>query len=177
MTDILPQVRKKRKAIDEKLLRNARKSMTWLAKETGLEATEVAERMSILLEDVGWMSERQEERYLLIELGEVISDARKRLTSASDEDYAGIAKIVLGGMQQMADRWDKRKKLVEEDIEAITRANARTFGEAYSVAADAILHSLKQLYADIEVGEADWYFIKRQALERADRTLEAKVKE
>lgn len=176
MTDILPAIKDKRTAIDEKLLANARKSIAELAELTGLADTDAAERLSRLLEDKGWMSERQDERYMLIELGDLITDARARLKSASDEDYAGIAKIVLGAMQQMADRWDKRKKLVEEDIEAITQANARTFSAAYAAAMDVVFQEWRQLAPDVELSEAEEYAMKRGALKAAGKVLEAKVK-
>lgn len=169
------KTRSERTALDEKLLANARRPITEIAEDLNLTPQQVAEKMSVLLEDIGWMSERQEERYMLIELGELISDARARLKSAKDEDYSGIAKIVLGSMMQMADRWDKRKKLVEEDIEAITAANARTFGQAYDKAADYLFVEFRKLAPDVDISEAEEYALKRAALKMAAQKLDEKV--
>lgn len=182
MTNLLPAAKKQiaktkaeRTALDEKLLAHARRPITEIAEDLGFTPQEVAERMSILLEDIGWMSERQEERYMLIELGELISESRARMRAAKDEDFSGIAKIVLGAMQQMADRWDKRKKLVEEDIEAITAANARTFSDAYEVAAGHIFAEIRSLFPEVEINEAEEYALKRSALKMAAKQLDEKV--
>lgn len=167
-----------RSALDEKLLKYARKSINEIAELVpGVPATQIAERLSRLLEDKGWMSERQEERFMLIELGDLISESRERLKRASDEDYAGIAKIVLGAMAQMADRWDKRRKLVEDDIEAITAANARTFGEAYDIAVSNVINSIQTLFPEVKLDDATKYELKRAGLFEADKQLQKKIKD
>lgn len=152
---LISETREERTAIDERLLENARKSITELAELTNLDVGDVAERLSRLLEDRGWMNERQEERYMLIELGDLIADAKDRLKRVSDEDYAGVAKIVLGAMQQMADRWDKRRQMVEADIEKITMANARLFGRGYDVALNHLVEGLKLLHPEITDEEVE----------------------
>jgi len=144
-----------RSAMDERILSHARKSISEIAQLTGLEPGETAERLSRLFEDRGWRTERQDERLMLIELGDLITDARTRLKNVSDEDYAGVAKIVLGAMQQMADRWDKRRQLVENDIEKITLANARLFGRAFDAALQHLTDGLKQLHPEITDEEID----------------------
>ena len=105
-----------RNAVTEKLLAHARKSLNEIHEITGLPVEELAERYSALFEERGWMTERQEERLLLIELGDVIADAKSKLKTAQIEDYASVARVVLQGMTLMANRMDARKKLVDDDI-------------------------------------------------------------
>jgi len=161
---------KERSALDEKLLRNAKKSLTELSEMTGLPAKDVSERLAWLLEDRGWMTERMEERYMLIELADLAADARRRLNYAEDKDYGGIAKVVLQGFQQMADRWDARRAMVDADIDKITAAHARLFGRSFDIALGHILDSLG-------VDEDDARELKLEGLrlaaeELSDRTIE-----
>jgi DNA-binding Lrp family transcriptional regulator len=168
--------RKKRSAIDEKLLQNARKSPTEIAELTGLRPEDVAERISRLLEDRGYLSERQDERLMLVELGDLISESRERLKTAADVDFAPIGKIVLGAFQVMAERWDKRKRLVDADIEKISAANAKIFGEAYGIAGNDIISTIETVYS-IKIPDDERYEILRGALQKADRSLNKNVLE
>lgn len=148
-----------RAAVDEKLLANARgKSINELSELTGLSAPEVAERLSRLYEEKDWMTERMQERQMLLELGDVIADARKRMENAEDKDYGTIGKIVLGAFQQMADRWDARRRLVEADIEKITNAHARLFGRAFDATEDFVVDAVTTLYPQISVSEMRSFF-------------------
>jgi hypothetical protein len=56
-------------SLDEKLLLLARRSPAEIAELTGLDAGYVAERVSFLLDSKDWLSDRQEERLLLVEAG------------------------------------------------------------------------------------------------------------
>lgn len=165
--------KEKRSAIDEKLLSNARSSIAELSKLTGLEPEDVAERMGHLLEDRGWMTERMQERFMLIELGDLIADSKKRLANTDDENYAGIAKITLGAMQQMADRWDKRRQLVEADIEKITLAHARLFGRAFDAALEHVTDGLKILHPEITDEEIS--ALVEEGLDQSRFMLEEKI--
>lgn len=165
--------KRKRSAMDEKLLRNAKKSLTELQDMTGLPATDIAERMTFLLEDRGWMTERMEERHMLIEMGDMITYSLERLRRADDKDFGSIGKVVLGGWQQMADRWDRRKQLVDADIEKITVAQARRFGRTYDEALDYIFENLKILHPDITAEEL--YTLKVDGLKVAAESLDKYV--
>ena len=159
-----------RNAVTEKLLANARKSLNEIHEITGLPVEEIAERYSILFEERGWMTERQEERLLLIELGDVIADAKAKLKTAHIEDYASVARVVLQGMTLMANRMDARKKLVDDDINRITRANARQFGQAYDIALRHIMDGLKAAHPDITDDEVDTLNI--EGLNKAKKRLD-----
>lgn len=144
-----------RNALTEKLLQNARKSLKEVSEIIGLPVADIAERYALLFEERGWLTERQEERLLLIELADLIVDARIRLKNTEDRDYASVARVVLSSMQLMADRFDARKKLVDDDINRITTANARQFGMAYDIALTHIVNGLKMLHPEISDDEVD----------------------
>jgi hypothetical protein len=162
-----------RSALTEKLLKHARKSLQEVAQITGLDVRLVAEKYAKLFEDRGWMTDRQEERLLIIELGDLLADAKDRLENAEDKDYASIAKIVLSGLTLMANRFDNRKKLVEEDINLITQANARLFGSAYEIAVMEIAEGVMALTNDISF--EDVMSLARSGLDKAKTMLEANV--
>lgn len=159
-----------RSALDEKLLRNARKSMTEISEITGLPVEDLAERYAILLEERGWMTERMEERFLLIELGDLLQEGREMLRKAQVEDYASIYKAVLGNLTLMANRFDQRRKLVDDDINKITHANARQFGEAYDIALSHVTASLRAAHPDITVDEIDQF--STEGLIKAKKALD-----
>lgn len=163
-----------RSALTEKLLRNARKSLNEISELTGLDTKDLAERYAQLFEDRGWLTERQEERLLIIELGDFISDAQKTLGDATMDQYAAIARVVLQGFSQIADRFDKRKKLVEDEINQITLANAKLFGQAFDLALQTITDGLMALHPDIKLEEI--MELTREGLALADRRLQANVR-
>jgi hypothetical protein len=160
---------KKRTAIDEKLLANAKKSLTELSRITGLDAKDVAERMAWLLEDRGWMTERMEERYMLIELADLMSDAKERLKRAQDKDYGAIGKVVLGSFEQMAQRWDARRAIVDADIDKITARQAKLYGRTYDTALSTIFESLRVLHP--EITDEEEYELKIEGLRAASEAL------
>lgn len=141
----------RRKAIDSKILSNARKSMNEISELTGASPEYVAERLSELLAERGWLSERQEERLLIIEMSDVVSHAREKLEEAKydNENYASIANAVFKGLELISKRMDARRTLVEEDISRITAANAKLFGHAMDIALSHIRGTLKELYPEV----------------------------
>lgn len=161
-----------RSALDERLLANARKSLREISEITGLGVDELAERYSVLFEERGWLTERQEERLLLIELGDMLTDGKERLKQASLEDYASIYRAILANMTLMANRMDMRRKLVDDDINRITHANARQFGAAYDTAVNHIVASLRAAHPDITDEEIEQY--STEGLKKARNQL-AKV--
>lgn len=162
-----------RSGLTEKLLRNARKSLDEVAKIVSLDVREVAELYAKLFEDRGWMTDRQEERLLIIELGDLLADAKIRLDAAEDKDYASIARIVLQGLTLMANRFDNRKKLVEDDINLITQANARLFGQAYEIAILHMAEGLVEIYPDMVF--EDVMALAKEGLDKAKSLLQANV--
>lgn len=146
------ETKAERTALTERLLANARKSPIELAEETGLTPEEAVSRLAALLEDRGWMTERMEERLLIIELGDMIQDARKVLKRAEydPENYANVANVVLKGFAQMAQRFDQRRKLVDADLERVTAAYARKMVEIVQEGAMATINDLMDLHPDID---------------------------
>ena len=166
-----------RSALNEKILANARLSAVELGELVGLAPEVAAEKRSRLLEDRGSLTERQEERLLLIELGDLLTDARKRLTDAEIGDYASIYRAIISNMTLMANRFDARKKVVEADLDKLTRANARLFGEVYDVATDKMMQLLTKQYPELAelITDNDKQAARREALMYAAKKLESKV--
>lgn len=164
-----------RSALTQTLIDNARSTLAEVAELTGLDVAVVTDKYSRLFEDRGWMTERMEERLLLIELGDLLKDSKKRLSSVEDKDYASVARVVLSSMTLMANRFDARKKLVEEDINEITRANARQFGEAYDIALRHITDGLRTLHPEITAQEVSE--LSKEGLLKAKARLERQVRQ
>jgi hypothetical protein len=136
-----------RSALDEKLLRLARRSPVEIGEQTGLEPGVVAARISELLESRDWLSERQEERLLLIEAASLKDRAFEALDGVAGSEFAQVANVVLRSLKLVGERLDARRKLVESDLERLTSAHARMFGEAFDA---ALAHVVSVLGADVD---------------------------
>lgn len=141
--------------LTEKLLANARKPLIETAQLLGMTVQQVAEKYSILFEDPDWRTSKQNEQLLLIELGEFLDDARKTLGQADIKDYSSVAGVVLKSIKLIADRLDARKKLVDADIQQITRGQAHVFGEAFDLTLNHVVEGLQTLYPEIDTDEVD----------------------
>jgi hypothetical protein len=162
-----------RSAIDSRLLSLARKSPVEIAELTGLDAGFVASRISELLESRDWLSDRQQERLLLEEVADLKDVVLGRLHSADDRDFAGVANVALRSMKLISERLDARKKLVEQDIQSITAAQARVFARAFDLALGHVVSSFKALDEVPDDGTVD--MIVGDALRLAARSLESSV--
>ena len=163
----------KNSPLTEKLLANARKSLSDVAEITGLSVQDVSERYAILFEERGWMTERQEERLLLIELGDLLADSRAVLKDAPIEQYASIARTVLANIKLIADRLDARRKVVDADIQQITRGQAHVFGEAFDLTLNHVVDGLMILHPDIERSEIN--DLVDEGMKMAKRKLEESI--
>ena len=134
-------------SLDERLLRLARRSPVEIAEETGLDVGFVASRIAELLDSRDWLSERQEERLLLVEAASLKDKAFDALEGTEGSEFAQVANVVLRSLKLVGDRLDARRKLVESDIEMITSAHARLFGEAFDA---ALAHVVSVLGADVD---------------------------
>ena len=112
-------------SLDEKLLSLARKSPVEIAELTGLEPQYVAERIAYLLDSKDWLTDRQEERLLLIEAGSLKDKAFAMLDGVGPQEFAGVANVVLKSLRLVSERLDARRKLVDDDIDRITVAHAK----------------------------------------------------
>jgi len=126
-------------SLDEKLLSLARKSPAEIAGLTGLEPRYVAERISHLLDSKDWLTDRQEERLLLIEVGSLKDRAFGMLDDVGPQEFAGVANVVLKSLRLVSERLDARRKLVDDDIDKITAAHAKMFAQAFDVALQYIV--------------------------------------
>lgn len=141
-----------RSALDEKLLRYARRSPAEIAELTGLDAAVAASRIAELLESRDWLSDRQEERLLLVEAASLKDRAFEALDGVEGSEFAQVANVVLRSLKLVGDRLDARRKLVDADLERLTSAHARMFGEAFDV---ALNHIVSVLGADVDPAIVD----------------------
>lgn len=130
-------------SLDEKLLSLARKSPVEIAELTGLEPGYVAERVAYLLDSKDWLTDRQEERLLLIEAATLKDKAFGMLEAVGPQEFAGVANVVLKSLRLVSERLDARRKLVDEDIDRITVAHAKMFAEAFDSALRFIVQGFK----------------------------------
>jgi len=133
--------------LDERLLSLARKSPAEIAEETGLDEGFVAERISYLLESKDWLTDRQEERLLLVEASALKDKAFQMLNDVGPQEFAGVANVVLRSLRLVSERLDARRKLVDEDIAKITNEHALVFARSFDV---ALQHIVQGLRADVE---------------------------
>lgn len=155
--------------LDEKLLSLARKSPAEIAEVTGLEPQYVAERISYLLDSKDWLSDRQEERLLLIEVATLKDKSFAMLDGVGPNEFAGVANVVLKSMRLISERLDARRKLVDEDINKITAAHAKMFAEAFDTALRYIVNGFKAFEGVPSDEEID--ALVEQGLRRAENVL------
>lgn len=152
MSGEVEKVSRSRSALDEKLLRLARLSPVEIGEQTGLEPAVVAARVAELLDSRDWLSDRQEERLLLVEAAALKDRAVAALDGVEGSEFAQVANVVLRSMKLMAERLDARRKLVDSDLDRITSSHARLFGEAFDV---ALAHVVSVLGADVDPDVVD----------------------
>lgn len=119
--------RRKRSNMDQMLLKNARLSPQEISERTGMPVDRAMERLYELLRTRDHLTDRQEERLLIIEMGDLIDDIKSRMASARDEYYGDIAAVSLRAYEAIAKRLDARRKLNEIDLSEITRAQGEMF--------------------------------------------------
>ncbi len=159
--------------LDEKLLSLARKSPVEIAEATGLEPGYVAERIAYLLDSKDWLTDRQEERLLLIEAAGLKDRAFSMLEDVGPQEFAGVANVVLKSLRLVSERLDARRKLVDDDIQKITAAHAKVFAEAFDVALTFIVAGFKAFEGVPDDGEVD--DLVEQGLKRAGAVLDANL--
>jgi len=170
----MSDVERSRSAMDAKLLSLARKSPAEIADATGLDARFVAARISELLESRDWLSDRQQERLLLEEVGELKDLVMDAVRASGDvKDFAATASVALRTLKLVGERLDSRRKLVDADINEITAAQARLFGKAFDKALTHVVGMMKAVDelpddADVDAWVAD-------GLRLAARELDAHV--
>jgi len=159
--------------LDEKLLSLARKSPVEIAEATGLEPGYIAERIAYLLDSKDWLTDRQEERLLLIGAASLKDKAFGMLDEVDMKDFASVANVVLKSLRLVSDRLDARRKLVDDDIQKITAAHAKIFAQAFDAALQYIIAGFKAFEgvpSDEDVDD-----LVEQGLKRAGSILDANI--
>ena len=159
--------------LDEKLLSLARKSPVEIAEATGLEPGYIAERIAYLLDSKDWLTDRQEERLLLIEAASLKDKAFGMLDEVEMKDFASVANVVLKSLRLVSDRLDARRKLVDDDIQKITAAHAKIFAQAFDAALQYIIAGFKAFEGVPEDEDVD--DLVEQGLKRAGSILDANI--
>jgi hypothetical protein len=159
--------------LDEKLLSLARKSPMEIAEVTGLDAGFVAERITYLLDSKDWLTDRQEERLILIEAATLKDKAFGMLEDVGPQEFAGVANVVLKTLRLVSERLDARRKLVDDDIHKITAAHAKIFAQAFDAALQYIIAGFKAF--DGVPSDEDVDDLVEQGLKRAGSILDANL--
>ena len=159
--------------LDEKLLSVARKSPMEIAELTGLEPQYIAERIASLLDSKDWLTDRQEERLLLIEAASLKDKAFNMLDAVGPNEFAGVANVVLRSLRLVSERLDARRKLVDDDIHKITEAHAKIFAQAFDAALQYIIAGFKAFEG--VPSDEDGDDLVEQGLRRAGSVLEANL--
>jgi hypothetical protein len=159
--------------LDEKLLSLARKSPMEIAEVTGLDAGFVAERITYLLDSKDWLTDRQEERLILIEAATLKDKAFGMLEDVGPQEFAGVANVVLKTLRLVSERLDARRKLVDDDIHKITAAHAKIFAQAFDSALQYIIAGFKAF--DGVPSDEDVDDLVEQGLKRAGSILDANL--
>ncbi len=159
--------------LDERLLSLARKSPAEIAEATGLEPGYIAERIAYLLDSKDWLTDRQEERLLLIEAASLKDKAFGMLDEVEGRDFASVANVVLKSLKLVSERLDARRKLVDDDIQKITAAHAKIFAQAFDAALQYIISGFRAFDGVPEDEEID--DLVEQGLKRAGSILDANI--
>lgn len=142
--------RRKRSNMDQMLLKNARLSPQEISERTGMPVDRAMERLYELLRTRDHLTDRQEERLLIIEMGDLIDDIKNRMESAPDQFYGDIAAVSLRAYEAIAKRLDARRKLNELDLSEITRAQGEMFLTIMLETMNLIVNYLEELHPDSE---------------------------
>jgi hypothetical protein len=165
----------RRSISNEMLIKYADLSPNEIAEKTGFTPLEAAKRLTDLLGSRDWLSDRLEERKLIIQMQDVVRDTQERLSNASDDNYAAIANVVLRGLNSIGARFDSRRKLTEVDINEITAAQARTFGRAFDAALNHIIDGLEKDYPELDMMRVGQ--LQREGMQKAKEVVEEKLAE
>jgi hypothetical protein len=142
--------RRQRSAMDELLIANARKSPEQIETTTGIPAKQAMERLAYILRARDWMTERQEERLLIIEMGDLIDGVKKRLANASEQYYSDTANVALRGYEAISKRMEMRKNITEEEMSEITRVQAEVYIEVLRDLVASTIEYIAEVYPDMD---------------------------
>lgn len=142
--------RKARSALDEMLLRHARKSPEEIESKTGIPAREAMERLAQLLTARDWLTERQEEKLLIMELADLIDDVKGRLEHVSEQYYSDTANVALRGYEAIGKRMDARAAITEQEMAEITRIQAEVYIETLNRTVQKTMDYVAEVFPDMD---------------------------
>jgi hypothetical protein len=137
--------------MDELLIANARKSPEQIESATGIPAAQAMERLAHILRARDWMTERQEERLLIIEMGDLIDDVKKRLNNVSEQYFSDTANVALRGYEAISKRMEMRKNITEEEMSEITRVQAEVYIEVLRDLVSATIEYIAEVHPDMDL--------------------------
>lgn len=149
--ELYQQEKRQRSALDELLLANARKSPDEIELATGVPAAQAVERLTFLLRARDWMSERAEERLLIIELGNLIEGVKKRLENVSEQYYSDTANVALRGYEAIGKRMDTRLAITEMEMSEITRVQAEVYIETLNELVQETIQYISEVYPEMDL--------------------------
>lgn len=147
--------RKARSAFDTLLLRNARKSYEELEELTGVSAAQCAERLSHLLRARDKLTERQEERLLIIEMSDLIDSTKERLEHVGEQYYSDTANVALRGYEAIGKRMDSRAAITEQEMSEITRVQAEVYIETLNLLVQKTMDYVAEVHPDLDTALED----------------------
>lgn len=169
--------KEKRSHTTQILLQNARLSPIEIEDKTGIPADEAAARLTELLQSRDWMTDRMEERLLLIEMGDFVSEVRERQKNASEENFALIAGVTLRAYREIANRLDARRRLTDQDISEISAAQGRLMMEVIRLALDIAADEVVALHPEIPELREELQDGFQKALPRARERVKKNVRD
>lgn len=146
-------------ALNRLLLRNARKSLNEIGQITGIPVNEVAERMTVLLDERSWRDDLQEEKLLIIEISMLVDDIRERMArfNVEDEGWASMARVQLTAIKTILEQIEKRRKSVDGQLKLVTQQMVEAFGEVIKFNNDLTAKTLAEKFGiEEEVVYAEW---------------------
>lgn len=172
------EVREARNAVDTLLIANARKSPEEIEQKTGIPAREAMERLAVILRTRDWMTDRMEERLLLIEMSNLIDHVKDRMEDASDAHYADVANVALRGYEAISKRLSERRKLTEEDMNEISRAQAEAFMDVFRLSITDVVEYMSEIHSDSDIDfEADLNAGFQRAIPKAWEAVKGNIRE
>lgn len=135
---------------DRLILANARQPIEKISELTGIPAELCAERLEYLLATPDHLTDRMEERLLLLEMSSLVNTAREKMNNVGEDNWADVANVALRGYDSQAKRLDERRRANEMEIDKITQAQAWRMIEVLRIAMEAAGNEITELYPEFD---------------------------
>lgn len=155
-------------ASDRLILSNAREPISVIAEMTGLAPEYCAERLQELLNQRDHLTDRQEERLLLIEMSALVNEAREKLRHVGEDNWADTANVALRGYDSLAKRMDERRRANAEDEDKITAGQGARTIELIRVALNYAGEEIATAHPEFDPMELNMAFSKALPIAREE---------